>query len=203
MPAAFSLMPSTAAASATVSCSKCRRASTSRSIGSMALSAVWSRTFLSARTAASLGRVRCPRSWAARAAEVAPGKRPLVERDLPPRVPHLGPEMVAVQVTELVPGDRAKPEEERGVGLLDIGTEVLPRLEADILDDVGGVDPTLKPRVEPEAHHPAQPRPVPPHQLRPAFGVAGGGQFHQVLDIARVGSHRDHHTILIGRERRW
>ena len=61
---------------------------------------------------------------------------------------------------------------------------MLPGLEANILDDVGGVNPTLEPRVEPEAHHPAQPRSVPLHQLRPALGVAGGGLFHQVLDIA-------------------
>ena len=44
-----------------------------------------------------------------------------------------------VQVTELVPRDRAEPEEEWGVGLTDIGTEVLPGLEANVLDDVGRV----------------------------------------------------------------
>ena len=89
-----------------------------------------------------------------------------------------------MQVSKLVPRDRAKPDEEWSVGLRHIGTEVLPGLEANILDDVRGIDPALKPRVQPEAHHPAQPRSVPLHQLRPASGVAGGGLFHQVLDIA-------------------
>src|SRR5262249_2240796 len=94
--------------------------------------------------------------------------------------------------------DRAEPEEEWGVGLTDIGTEVLPGLEEDILDDVGGVHPTLEPRVQPEAYHPAQPRSVPLHQLRPAPGVAGGGLLDKSLDIAGVGTHGDHHTTLIG-----
>ena len=126
-----------------------------------------------------------------------PGQRPLVERDLPPRVPHLGPEVVPVQVAQLVPGDRAEPEEERDVGLLDIGAEVLPGLEADILDDVGGVDPTLEPRVQPEAHHPAQPRPVPLHAAPPS---SRGRRRRPVSPVPRhrlIGRHGDHHTILI------
>src|SRR5262249_31430702 len=61
-----------------------------------------------------------------------------------------------------------------------------------------GVHPTLEPRVQPEAYHPAQPRSVPLHQLRPAPGVAGGGLLDKSLDIAGVGTHGDHHTTLIG-----
>jgi hypothetical protein len=61
---------------------------------------------------------------------------------------------------------------------------VLPGLEANILDDVGGVNPTLEPRVHPEAHHPAQPRSVPLDEFRPAPRVAGGGLLDKFLDIA-------------------
>src|SRR5262249_25192331 len=127
-----------------------------------------------------------------------PGQRPLIERDLPPRVPHPGPEVVPVQVPELVPRDRAEPEEEWCVGLIDIRTEVPPGLEANILDDVGGVDPALEPRVQAEAHHPAQPRSVPLDQLRPASGVAGGGSLHQGLVIARFSRHLLPPDIIIG-----
>ena len=66
---------------------------------------------------------------------------------------------------------------------------MLPGLQADLLDDVGGVDPPLEPRVEPEGHHPAQPRPVPLQERLPARGVTGGGQSHQFLDIAAIGWH--------------
>ena len=124
---------------------------------------------------------------------------PCVERDLPPRVAHLGPEVVPVQVAEFVaPRCRASQRKNGVLGLTDIRTEVLPGLEVNILDDVGGVDPTLEPRVEPEAHHPAQPRSVPLHQLRPAPGVACGGLLHQGLVIARFYRHLVHHDTLIG-----
>jgi hypothetical protein len=105
--------------------------------------------------------------------------------------------MMPVQVAKFVPSDRAEPEEEWGVRLHHIGTEVLPRLEANILDDIGWVNPTLEPRVQAKAHHPAQPRSVPLHQLRPAQRVAGGGLFQQVRDIARVRRHGDYHNSLI------
>ena len=68
------LIPSTSAVSARLSCSKCRSASTSRSIGSSVLSASWTRSSRSARWAAWVGEVCRPRSIEARAAELASGR---------------------------------------------------------------------------------------------------------------------------------
>ena len=62
------------------------------------MSASWRRSFRSARTAAWLGEVSRPRSWAASAAEVASGSGAAVERDLAAGVARLGPEVLAVQV---------------------------------------------------------------------------------------------------------
>ena len=124
----------------------------------MALSAVWRRSFISARTAASLGWVRCPRSCAASAAEVAPGSTPWWSETSLRASRIWAPRWWRCRSPSVWPGDRAKPEEERGVGLLHVRAEVLPGLQAHVLDDVGGIDSPLQPRVEPKAHHPAQPR---------------------------------------------
>jgi hypothetical protein len=89
-----------------------------------------------------------------------------------------------MHVPKLVPRDRAEPEEERRVRLLHVGIEELPRLEANVLDDIGWVNPTLESRVETEVHHRAQPQSVPLHQLRPAHGVARGSLLHQLINVA-------------------
>ena len=74
--AAASSMPSDPRRLGRLSSSKWRSARTSRSIGSRRVQGLLDRSIRSARTAAWVGEVCLPRSWAARAAETAAGKAP-------------------------------------------------------------------------------------------------------------------------------
>ena len=75
----------------------------------MAFRASWSRIFSSSRTASSLARVRLPRSSAAIAVVVVSGSAPSIETS--PRVAHLGTQVVAMKLAQLVARDSPQPEE--------------------------------------------------------------------------------------------
>ena len=111
LPAAPSEIPSTCAFSARLNCSKWRKASTSRSSGSMLLSPSCTRIFSSARTAASLGRVSCPKSWPASAADDASGNGP-AQRYLLAGGAHLDAQMMSVQRHQLLTREKTEPQEE-------------------------------------------------------------------------------------------
>jgi hypothetical protein len=58
-------------------------------------------------------------------------------------------------------------------------------IEERLLDHVGGVDPALQPRVEPQDGHLAQPGPVPLQELPPELLVSVSSPLDQAGDLAR------------------
>ena len=113
MLAAFCWMPSTSATSLLLSSSKCRRARTSWSSGSMAAIACSTCSSVSARAAAWLGDVILPTSKAASEAEVVCGYRQPPGSTSRYGIAHLRAQVVPMDVGQRLHHDHPQPDERR------------------------------------------------------------------------------------------
>ena len=143
----------------------------------MLLSASWTSRRVSARMAACDGVVSVPRSCAASETESACGQAAAVERDLAAGVAHLGAEVAAVDLGQLLAGQEPQPEEERQLPARAAYSGEPPGgLEVSLLEHVGVVDPARQPAVEPQVDHPLEPVAVLGEQGGTALGIARGGR---------------------------
>src|SRR5262249_30096743 len=101
-------------------------------------------------------------------------------------------QVMAMQLAHLVAGDAPQPEEERDLGPVEIRSQAPPGLEVGILEDVGGIDPSLEPLIQPEGDHPPQPRAAAVDQGLPAPAVARGGEPEELVVLARFLWHQGH-----------
>ncbi len=69
--------------------------------------------------------------------------------------------------------DQPEPEEHRHLGIAQIALDPARQVEESVLEHVGGVDPTLEPRVHAQLDHPPQAVAVPLVQLGERTAVAG------------------------------
>ena len=93
-------------------------------------------------------------------AGVSPAK--LTGVTLPPGVPGLGPEVVAVRLGQPLADDQPQPQEQRQPRVGQVRRELGDGVHQSVLEDVGRVDPSADPAVQAGVHHPPQPRPVTP-----------------------------------------
>src|SRR5262249_15016412 len=107
-------------------------------------------------------------------------------RHLAPRVAPLGAQVMAMQLAQRVAGDAAEPEEEGDLGPVQVRSQVAPGLEVSLLEDVGGIDAPLQPRIEAEGDHPAQPIAGPPHDGLPTLAVARRREPQELIVLARL-----------------
>jgi hypothetical protein len=181
--------PSARAISPLLRFSKCRRVRTSRSSASRPLSASWTWRRVSARTAARLAVVSLPRSCAASEADDACGQAPVPERDLVAGGAQLRPEVVPVDVGQLLARQPPQPEEEGQRRVLDILREAPAEFQERLLQDVVGIDPPREPAVETQADHAPQPLPMPAEELGQGVLVARAGAADQVVHLAGIAGH--------------
>ena len=92
------------------------------------------------------------------------GQGAAVERDLAAGVAHRRPEVVAVQLQQLVPVSPRSQRKNGMSGCSQVLGQAPGRRQVDLLEHVGGVDAALEPPVEPEGHHPPQPGLMPGEQ---------------------------------------
>jgi len=167
-------MPSRLAASARESCSKCRRASTSRSSGSRRSSASWSRSF---RRPSSPPRSAGPPSRAGgrRAWRTTPPHRPAYsDTSRPGSRP--GCRGAAVDPPEPVAREQPQPQEQRHLRLAEVVRELGHRFQVRFLEHVGRVHAALEPVVEPQGDHPPEAVVVVGQERGPGGVVAGRGR---------------------------
>ena len=127
--------------------------------------------------------------------------RPAVDRHLAPRVAHLGTQVVAMDLAQLVARDAPQPEEERHRGPPEIGPQVLPGLQVGVLEHVGRIDAPLEPLIQAEGDHAAQPRTAPAHEASqlsasPSAASRNSSSFSLVSSGIEV-------TTLIARPMKW
>src|SRR5262249_53767808 len=125
-----------------------------------------------------------------------------MERDLPRRVAHLGPKVLAVEHLESLPGQAAEPEEEGD--LRGRGEFARPPGEVDegLLEDVGGVKPALEAAVQAEADHPLEPLPVAVPEVTEVVLIPACRLPKQRDRVVRVFHHGSAHTLDTAKVRR-
>src|SRR5437879_531458 len=75
--------------------------------------------------------------------------------------------------------DQPQPQKQGVAGIAEILVEPAHDVDISLLNDVGCVDPCLKPAVKSQLHHPAQPSPVPSKNLVQRSLVPGTGLFQE------------------------
>ena len=151
----------------------------------MRLSASWSRSLRSARTAARLGLVKLAQEPGGQRPGAGTGHGAPVDRDLTANIAACRPEVPPVLLLDLPLTDQeTEPDVERhgGVG----GMNSSSRRSASmipLLDHVRGVDAPLEPRVQTRRHHPPEPGAVTLEQFGDGVPVARGGAGDEVGDL--------------------
>jgi hypothetical protein len=102
-------------------------------------------------------------------------QRPAVQRDFLPGVPHLGPQVEAMDVHELLADFQPQPQEEGQARVGAVLGELAAHGQVGLLDDVGGIDAALEPSVHAQPDLALQLVPVTLDQDGQGALVAGSG----------------------------
>ena len=129
--------------------------------------------------AACDGEVNRPSNQAASEPELRRRHRPPVQRDFLGGVAHLGPQVAAVRIDQLLTRDVPQPEEEGQRPVRQIIRKSSSRFEIGILKDIRLVDPALEPPVEAEADHLLEPFAIEGEELGHGRLVPGGRSSQQ------------------------
>lgn len=127
------------------------------------------------------------------------GQRAAVQRHLLPGVPHLRPEVLAVQVDEPLPRQAAEPQVERHGRVGGVVRKAAGVVQVSLLEHVGGVDTTIQASVQTQAHHLPQPGAVAVEQLGLGLFVPGAGTAEQVVMFTLVAGPDRPPTSITGR----
>ena len=131
------------------------------------------------------GRCQPPQQHRGQGRRAGLGQRIAIERDLPAGVPHLRAQVLAMDHRQPIADDQSQPEKHRQLGVAQIALHPLRQVEEAVLKHVGGVDPTLKPRVHAQLDHPPQPVAVPLEQVGERPAIPGSEPLDQADGLAR------------------
>jgi len=80
-------------------------------------------------------------------------QRSFIQRDLAADIPHRRPQVLAMNPHQPLPGHQPQPEEERHFALAQVVRELGSDVEIGFLEHVRGINPPLKPAVQPQPDH--------------------------------------------------
>ena len=123
------------------------------------------------------------------------GQGAVVERDLQPRVPHPGAQVLAMQRRQPPADVQPQPEQRGELGVGQVGVEVAGDVEERLLDDVRRVEPGPQPRVQPQLDHPPEPLAILVEERRQRLAVAAAEPLDRVSRFAGRLVHGGPHTL--------
>ena len=123
------------------------------------------------------------------------GQSALVERDLQPRVPHPGAQVLAMQGRQPPADVQPQPEQRGELRVGQVGVEVAGDVEERLLDDVRRVEAGSQPRVQAQLDHAPEPVAMLFEERRQRLAVAAAELLDRVGRVAGRLVHEGPHTL--------